>query len=61
MDTCFVCGKLVTDTDEFIWHGLDGDKIHKKCDANRQKAYDKINNMSNDEFKRYLLGKWVYK
>ncbi len=53
---CFVCGKLVTEDDEFIWHGLDGDKIHKKCEKNLQEACDWINNMTDKEFGNYLLG-----
>jgi hypothetical protein len=55
-DVCFVCGKLVTKDDEFIWHGLDGDKIHKSCEKSLQKTYDHINNMTNEEFGKYLLG-----
>lgn len=56
MHICFVCGKPVTEDDEFIWHGLDGDKIHKRCEKNHQKACDYINNMTDEEFSRYLLG-----
>lgn len=55
-DICFVCGKLVTEDDEFIWHGLDGDKIHKRCEKNLQKACDWINNMTDKDFKKYILG-----
>lgn len=44
--------------EEFIWHGLDGDKIHKRCEKDLQKAYDRINNMSDEEFSRYLLGEF---
>jgi hypothetical protein len=56
MYICFVCGKTVTEDDEFIWHGLDGDKIHKRCEKNLQNAYDCINNMTDEEFNKYLLG-----
>ena len=56
MDICFVCDKPVKEDDEFIWHGLDGDKIHKRCKKDLQKAYDRINNMSDEEFGRYLRG-----
>ena len=56
MYICFVCGKPVAEDEEFIWHGLDGDKIHKSCEKNLQNAYDKINNMSDEEFSKYLLG-----
>lgn len=53
---CFVCGKEVTEDDEFVWFGLDGDKIHKKCEKDKQKACDFINNMTDEEFHKYLLG-----
>ena len=56
MYTCFVCGKAVTEDDEFVWFGLDGDKIHKSCEKNLQIACDRINNMTDEEFKKYLLG-----
>lgn len=56
MHICFVCDKPVLEGEEFIWHGCDGDKIHKRCEENLQKAYDRINNMSDEEFSRYLLG-----
>lgn len=56
MYTCFVCGKQVTEDDEFEWFGLDGDKIHKRCKPNVDKACDFINNMTDEEFKKYLLG-----
>ena len=56
MYTCFVCGKPVTEDDEFEWFGLDGDKIHKKCKPNVDEAWDFINNMTDEEFEKYLLG-----
>ena len=54
--TCFVCGKPVTEDDEFEWFGLDGDKIHKKCKPNLDDACEFINNMTDKEFEKYLLG-----
>lgn len=42
--------------DEFEWFGLDGDKIHKKCKPNLDDACDFINNMTDEEFEKYLLG-----
>ena len=56
MGTCFVCGKIVKDSDEYEWFGYDGDRIHKKCKPNLNKAYDAINNMSNSEFNKYMKG-----
>ena len=56
MGTCFVCGRQVTEDDDYEWFGCDGDRIHKKCKPNLEKAYDRINNMSDSEFRKYLLG-----
>jgi hypothetical protein len=56
MYICFVCDKPVKEDEEFIWHGLDGEKIHKRCEKDAQKAYDRINNMTSEEFCRYLTG-----
>lgn len=56
MYKCFVCGKQVSENDKFIWFGLDGEKIHKNCEKNLQNAYDRINNMTDEEFSKYLLG-----
>lgn len=57
MYKCLVCDKPVKDNEEFVWHGLDGDKIHKRCEKDLQKFYDRIDKMSDEEFKKYLLGK----
>lgn len=57
MGNCFVCGNEVKDDEDFEWHGCDGDKIHTKCKPHLQRAYDKINSMSDKEFEDYLLGK----
>ena len=57
MCICFVCGEKVKDTDDFVWHECNGDKIHKKCEPNLQEAYNKINSMNDNEFHDYLLGK----
>ena len=56
MYKCFVCNEEVEKNDEYEWFGHDGDKIHKKCKPNLDKAYDFINNMSNKQFKKFLLG-----
>ena len=56
MCKCFVCGKIVKDNDEFEWHGCDGDKIHASCKPNLDRAYDMINNMSDNEFIKYIRG-----
>lgn len=56
MITCFVCGKIVKDSDEYEWIGYDGDKIHKKCKPNMNKAYDRINRMNDSGFAKYMKG-----
>ena len=53
---CFVCGKEVKEEDEYIWFGCNGDKIHKSCEKNIEKAKEAINNMTDEEFCKYLLG-----
>ena len=57
MYICFVCDEEVKDNDEFEWHGYDGEKIHKKCKFKEQQKYDCINNMTDDEFRKYITGK----
>ena len=56
MQICFVCGELVTEDDEYVWFGCDGDKVHKKCEKYIDQACERINNMTNEEFTKYLLG-----
>ena len=56
MRTCFVCGKIVKDSDDYEWFGCDGDRIHKKCKPNLNKSYNAINNMSDYEFTKYMKG-----
>ena len=56
MCKCFVCGKEVKYNDEFEWHGCDGDKIHLRCKPNLDRAYSMINNMSDNEFRKYISG-----
>lgn len=56
MCICPVCGNEVKQNEEFEWHGLDGDKIHKKCKAKLEDHYNKINNMSDEEFKTWIMG-----
>lgn len=55
-DTCFVCGKEVSEFDDKILFGFDGDFIHKKCEAKVNEVKSRINNMSDNEFSDYLTG-----
>lgn len=57
MYRCFVCEKEVKDNEEFEWFGLDGEKIHKKCEPNIGKKMLAIDNMSDTQFSDYLTGK----
>ena len=59
MYICFVCDREVKESDDFEWHGYDGDKIHKRCKPMLQHKYDVINNMSDEDFKRYIKGEAV--
>ena len=56
MRTCFVCGKVVKDSEEYEWFGCDGGRIHKKCKPNLNRAYDAVNNMNDTEFGKYIRG-----
>lgn len=56
MQICFVCGELIMEDDDYVWFGCDGDKIHKRCKKNIQKACNWINNITDEEFRKYLLG-----
>lgn len=56
MSKCLVCGNEVKDNEEFEWHGLDGDKVHKKCKSKLEDHYNKIDNMPDEEFGRWIMG-----
>ena len=56
MCKCFVCGKIVKDSDKFEWFGCDGDKIHASCKPNLNRAYNMVNNMNDTEFGKYIRG-----
>jgi len=57
LGTCFVCDKVITEDEPHEPFGLDGDFIHVNCKPHLDDAYDRINNMSDDEFIKYILGK----
>ena len=56
---CFVCGQIVDEEDDYEWFGLDGDKIHKRCKPNLNKAKDLINNMTDEQFSEWFLNKHI--
>lgn len=53
---CIVCGNRIEEGEDMILLGMDGDFMHKRCQPMWEKFKDKINNMSDDEFYKYLLG-----
>ena len=52
-EKCLICNKPIG-LDDWIWHGLDGDKIHKECKIKEYLFYSRIDNMSNEEFSNWL-------
>jgi len=53
---CCFCHKPITDIYDSDYFGLDGDLIHIHCQEAMNKQIEQINNMSNDEFKQWLMG-----
>ena len=54
-EKCLICNKPIG-LDDWIWHGLDGDKIHKECKKKEYLLYSIIDNMSDEEFSNWLKG-----
>ena len=54
-EKCLICNKPIG-LDDWIWYGLDGDKIHKECKIKEYLFYSKIDNMSDEEFSNWLKG-----
>lgn len=52
---CFICGNTISDEEQKELFGFDGDFIHKKCAKNKDKAIDVINNMTDEQFEKWLL------
>ena len=57
MSKCIICGCEIipTNMDSEIY-GCDGDQIHIKCKDKLSDHYDKINNMTDMEFKNWMMG-----
>ena len=53
---CIVCGNRIEDGEDRMLVGMDGDFMHKRCQAKWERFKDRINNMSDAEFHDYLLG-----
>ena len=53
---CIVCGNRIEEGEDAILFGVDGDFMHKKCQPMWERYIDKIDNMSDAEFRKYLLG-----
>ena len=56
MMECIVCGSRIEEGENIILLGMDGDFMHKRCQPMWEKFKDRINNMSDNEFHKYLLG-----
>ena len=53
---CIVCGNRIEDGEDVMLLGMDGDFMHKKCQPMREEFKNRIDNMSDIEFHKYLLG-----
>ena len=51
---CILCGKEITSTDKYVLFGIEGDFAHVQCNNNKEKYYDKIDNMTDKEFVKYM-------
>ncbi|MCF0108213.1 MAG: hypothetical protein HUJ59_04375 [Bacilli bacterium] len=54
---CIYCGKKINECEEeYEIHSCDGDFIHTKCKDGWNKHCERINNMTDEEFIRYMKG-----
>lgn len=56
---CAVCGKEINEFeyDSYEWlGGVGGDPIHKSCKPTWNKFCERVDNMSDNEFKLWLTG-----
>lgn len=53
---CFVCKNVIFDDEPKELFSCDGDFIHKKCAKDKDEAINFINNMTDEQFEKYLLG-----
>ena len=53
---CIVCGNRIEEGEDMMLLGVDGDFMHKKCKPMWEKFKNRINNLSDVEFREYLLG-----
>lgn len=52
---CIVCGNRIEEGEDMMLLGMDGDFIHKRCQPMWEKFKGRINNMSDVEFRKYIL------
>lgn len=52
---CFVCKNVIRNDESRVLFGYDGDFIHTSCEKEKDKAMEKIDNMTDEEFRKYLL------
>ena len=57
MNKCIYCDKKIdTEWDSnFEWYGIDCDVIHQCCKGKQNKQIDRVNRMSDKEFKNYIV------
>lgn len=53
---CIVCGNIIDECEDKILVDIDGDFMHNRCQPMWENFKDRINNMSDAEFNKYLLG-----
>ena len=57
---CIVCGNRIEEGEDMMLLGMDGDFMHKRCQLMWEKFKNRINNMSDAEFCKYVLGEpWI--
>lgn len=51
---CFICKKQIQPFEKYEIYGLDGDFIHLDCKPKMEELIKCINNMTDEEFIRWL-------
>ena len=53
---CIVCGERIEEGEDLLIVDTDGDFMHKRCKPMWKRFKDRINKMTDAEFRRYFLG-----
>ena len=51
---CFICKEQIQPSENYEIYGLDGDFIHLKCKPKMEDLIKHVNEMSDEEFSRWL-------